>query len=160
MRRKEREISDVNEIARILSNCSTLRIAFPTSEEPYIVPVNYGFSLQNDRFALFFHSATKGRKVELIESSDARKIGWETDRTTGIGFENENQTAACSWSCRYESVVGTGVIARLKGREKIDGLNSIMEHYQFRGTPEYDAKILDKTNVYRIDVASISAKKN
>ena len=78
MRRKEREVSDVKEIAQILSNCSTLRIAFPTPEAPpYIVPVNFGFSLQNDRFALFFHSAAAGRKVELIESGDNCKIGWK-----------------------------------------------------------------------------------
>ena len=160
MRRKEREVSDVKEIAQILSNCSTLRIAFPTPEAPpYVVPVIFGFSLQNDRFALFFHSAAAGRKVELIESGDVCKIGWETDRTIKIGAL-ENANVPCAWSCRYESVIGTGVIARLEGKEKTDGLSRIMEHYQFPGKPQFDEKILARTNVYRIDVTSISAKRH
>ena len=157
MRRKEREVSDVKEIAEILSNCSTLRIAFPTPDaSPYIVPVNFGFSLQNDRFALFFHSAAEGRKVELIESGDVREVGWETDRVVDVG--SKNKEVACSWSCRFESAIGTGVVTRLEGDEKIDGLNRIMEHYQVQGKPRYDENKIEKTNVYRIDVTSISAK--
>ena len=158
MRRKEREVTDVRDIAQILSNCSTLRIAFSTPEAPYIVPVNYGFSLQDNRFAFFFHSAVEGRKVELIESGDVREVGWETDRVVDVG--SKNKEVACSWSCRFESAIGTGVVTRLEGDEKIDGLNRIMEHYQFQGKPRYDENILEKTNVYRIDVTSISAKRH
>ena len=158
MRRKEREVSDVKEMARILENCSTLQIAFPTPEAPYIVPVNYGFSLQNDRFALFFHSAVEGRKVELIELNAVCKVGWETDRVVNVGSENKG--VACSWSCRYESVIGTGIVTLLESEEKIDGLNHIMEHYLFQGTPRYDEKILEKTNVYRLDVTLITAKRS
>ena len=43
MRRKDREITDINEIKFLLKTMDTIRIGFNDQPYPYIVPVSYGF---------------------------------------------------------------------------------------------------------------------
>lgn len=42
MRRKDREITDFNEIMKIIDKCDTCRLALIDEEYPYIVPLNFG----------------------------------------------------------------------------------------------------------------------
>lgn len=66
MRRKDREITDFNEIIEIMKKCDVCRIALNNEEFPYIVPLNFGLDIQGDQVFLYFHSAMKGKKLELI----------------------------------------------------------------------------------------------
>ena len=43
MRRKDREITDIQEILSVLKRCDTLRIAMNAPERPYIAAVSFGF---------------------------------------------------------------------------------------------------------------------
>ena len=56
MRRSEREVTDCNEIRQILERAEVLRLAMHDEPYPYIVPVNFGFTMQDDQLVLFFHS--------------------------------------------------------------------------------------------------------
>ena len=61
MRRKDREITDFNEMLEIMKKCDVCRIALNDEEFPYIVPLNFGLDIQEDKVLLYFHSAMKGK---------------------------------------------------------------------------------------------------
>ena len=66
MRRKDREITDINEIETIIKRATHCQIGLVDNDEPYVVPVNFGY----ERNALYFHGALEGRKVELIQKNN------------------------------------------------------------------------------------------
>jgi len=73
MRRKDREITDNSEIEKIIGKAICCRIGLVDNDEPYIVPVCFGY----ERNTIYFHSALEGRKVELIKKNN--KVCFEID---------------------------------------------------------------------------------
>ena len=49
MRRKDREITDREEILAIIRKCDVCRIALNDGDYPYIVPLNFGLDVQGDQ---------------------------------------------------------------------------------------------------------------
>ena len=46
MRRKDREITDFDEMMKIIAKCDTCRVAMFDETFPYIVPLNFGTDLE------------------------------------------------------------------------------------------------------------------
>ena len=46
MRRKDREITDFDEMMKIIAKCDTCRLALFDDEFPYIVPLNFGTNIE------------------------------------------------------------------------------------------------------------------
>jgi uncharacterized protein len=67
MTKKDKEITDKNEIVRILKNEKFAVIAMCSENEPYIVTLSYGFSETDN--CLYFHSALKGLKIDFINKN-------------------------------------------------------------------------------------------
>ena len=65
MRRKDREITDFDEIMKIIAKCDTCRLALFDEEFPYIVPLNFGTDVENGELYLYFHGANVGTKLDL-----------------------------------------------------------------------------------------------
>lgn len=63
MRRKDREITDFNEIMKIIDKCDTCRLALIDEEYPYIVPLNFGVDVVDGQVYFYFHSANQGKKI-------------------------------------------------------------------------------------------------
>ena len=59
MRRKDREITDFNEIINIIKKCDVCRIALNDKDFPYIVPLNFGYP---GKRSIFIFSLCHGRK--------------------------------------------------------------------------------------------------
>ena len=57
MRRKDREITDFNEIIEIIKKCDVCRIALNDEDFPYIVPLNFGLDVQGEQVFFYFHCA-------------------------------------------------------------------------------------------------------
>ncbi len=49
MRKREREITDIEEIRSILDACKILHLGLSDGMQPYVVPLNYGYLLEKDR---------------------------------------------------------------------------------------------------------------
>ena len=47
MRRKDREITDFDEMMKIVAKCDTCRLAIFDETFPYIVPLNFGTNVEN-----------------------------------------------------------------------------------------------------------------
>ena len=48
MRRRDREVTELNEIIHILDSGKVLHLGLVDQGKPYIVPVNYGYVMEND----------------------------------------------------------------------------------------------------------------
>ena len=70
MRRKDREITDFDEMMKIIAKCDTCRLALFDDEFPYIVPLNFGTDVEEGQLYLYFHSAKVGTKLDLIRKNN------------------------------------------------------------------------------------------
>lgn len=66
MRRKDREITDFNEIRKIIDACEILRLGLADGDFPYIVPVNFAYTVTDGQICFYIHGAVAGRKYELL----------------------------------------------------------------------------------------------
>lgn len=153
MRRAEREIHSQDEIRAILARERVARVAFAVADEPYLVPLSYGYD--RETHALFFHTATTGRKIQFIE------------RNPRVCFEVEGASravpgpAACDWSLDYESVIGTGTLREVRDRdEKEHGLRCLMrQHGGDRTTWSFPEAQMAGTRVWRLDIETVTGKR-
>ena len=102
MRRNDREIKDKALIEQFIAKEQIIRIAFYDNGDLYIVPLNYGFIYENDKYVFYFHGAKAGRKFELSKSSPM--VGFEIDGE----YELLQADVACDYSAKFQSVIGTG----------------------------------------------------
>ena len=150
MRRKDREITDISEIEKIVKKAIRCRIGLVDDDEPYVVPVCFGY----ERNALYFHSVLEGRKVELIKKNN--KICFEIDTDVEVVTAKE----PCSWTMKYRSVIGVGRAYILgNDEEKSRGLRLIMKQYT-EGNFSFPKSALDSILVVRVDIESITGKQS
>ena len=121
MRRKDREVTDPGEIDAILRRCRVCRLAMADEEGLYLVPLSFGYTLEEGRLTLYFHSAREGRKIRAI--ARCPQVAFEMDS----GYRLTGDGSACTYSCCYESIIGTGRAELLSDpREKAAGLQVLM----------------------------------
>lgn len=93
MRRRDREITDPAETVFILDHCTALHLALTDGREPYAVPVNFGYTLTDGTLRLFFHSARKKRKVDMLRAASRAAFSLECACAPVSGGEN-----SCAYS--------------------------------------------------------------
>lgn len=153
MRRYDLEITDKTKIADIFNKCTCCRVGFYDNGEIYIIPMNYGFSGDGENYVLYFHGASEGRKINLIKNKPT--VGFEIDD----GGEIICGKTPCSYSTKYRSIMGNGVISSVEDKdEKIFGLNCILKHYTERDSFSFDIKSLSSVKVFKLTVKNLSCK--
>ena len=68
MRRTDRELTDREEIKRILEEAKVLRLGLKDGDYPYIVPLHYGYVYEGDVLRFYMHGAKAGKKYELVKA--------------------------------------------------------------------------------------------
>ena len=70
MRRKDREVADLEGQLAILEQCPVCRVAIndPASGVPYLVPLNFGMAAGPQSLTLYFHCARAGHKYEAVKA--------------------------------------------------------------------------------------------
>lgn len=76
MRRKDREITDFSEILKIVDACEILRLGLADGHFPYIVPVNFAYTVNDKQFYFYIHGAMAGRKYELLRQTSFAALKW------------------------------------------------------------------------------------
>lgn len=150
MRRTDREIKDINEIFQVLGKCDTARIGINTPDYPYVVPVNFGASLENGVITIYFHGAKDGLKHTLINRDN--RVCVEVDYFKGY------KEIAGHVTCEYESVIGYGNAEVITGDEAVKGLKQLLKKAAF---PECEALVCeaaDITRVYKIVLLFVTGK--
>ncbi len=156
MRRSELEITDPREIARIMSRCRTANVAF-SGAAPYVIPLNFGFTLEDGRFALFFHGAGEGEKNRRMRADPRAAFSMVTGETLITG------DTACECAMDYESVCGDGTLSIVTGEGKRQGLLALMAQVMPERAAEtwtFAPHMLEAVTVMRLDVLHISGKRH
>lgn len=152
VRRKDREITDLNRMAEILQAGEAASVAFG-GEGPYVIPMNYGFAYENGKFTLYFHGAQKGEKIDRIKADPrAAFTAYANNRVYGKGDEGSSYTSS------FDSVCGRGRIRFLEGEEKRTGLAALMAHYAPGREFAFPEKMLAVTCVMALEVEEITGK--
>lgn len=153
MRRNDREITDKAKIEHFISGEKILRVGFCDNGEVYIVPVNYGYTVDSGRYTFYFHGAKAGRKYELAKACPS--VGFEIDG----GYELIRAENACGHSAKYQSVIGNGTLSVINDvDEKRAAFSSIMKQATDRAEWEYDDAVLERTALFKIEVKTMSCK--
>ena len=116
------------------------------------MPLSFAFVPgQPDRF--YFHGAKEGRKASLIAKRP--KVGFELD----CAYELVAGQSGCKYSCRYQSIVGTGVIGEVQDlEEKKQALSALMRQYEPSRSFAFTDEQAQAVAVYRLDVAAMTGK--
>ena len=152
MRRSEREITDGEEIDRVIRACPLCRLGFSHPDGAYVVPLSFGFSHENGERVLYFHGAVEGRKMELMRENPL--VGFEMD----TGCELVHGGRACDWSARFRRVIGTGPPPPAGPGGEGRALRLIMEHATGSADWTFPDATLGRTAVFQLTVREICCK--
>jgi nitroimidazol reductase NimA-like FMN-containing flavoprotein (pyridoxamine 5'-phosphate oxidase superfamily) len=155
MRRSDREITDIEDKLGIIRRCKALRLALAEQNQPYIVPLNFGFEYKDGLLTLYMHGAREGKKADILNRN--KQVCFEMDLEHGLIPGKE----PAQYSFAYESVVGFGTAEILeKDDEKTYGLNLLMQHQTGEDREyAYAPEQLKGTLVFRVRVSSFTAKR-
>ncbi|MDD3586725.1 MAG: pyridoxamine 5'-phosphate oxidase family protein [Thermoguttaceae bacterium] len=153
MRNADREVKNKADIISILDRCPVLHVAIPDDPAPYIVPVNYAWTWNEEWPVLYFHSATQGKKIELLMSLP--QVGFEAERLIEV-FKGESP---CQCGAYYESIIGQGTSLPVEDAlEKKAAMDLIMHRYGWLKAMEYHPATFDHMIIVKIKVSSLHAK--
>lgn len=143
----------MEEILSILDKAKVLHLGLVDGDEPYVVPMNYGYTMEDGKMTVYLHGALAGRKLDLMRANP--KVFFEMDCDI-VPFEGKT---ACNYGITYASVMGRGR-AEIVGdvQEKIKGLSVLMKTQTGRDF-DITEKMASVVSVIRIDVSDFTAKK-
>ena len=155
MRRKDREVTDFETILGIIDECNIIRIGLADGDFPYIVPLNFGYTVSDEQIEFYVHGAMAGRKYELMNRN--KKCSFEMD----IPLEMDCMVEKKDVTMRYKCVMGTADIAFLEGEEKQNAIDHIvMNRYKETRNFDYNRKMVAVTAVAKLTVTDLTAKVN
>lgn len=152
MRRKDREITDFDEMMRIVEKCDTCRLAINDGDYPYIVPLNFGTDVEDGQLYLYFHSANAGTKLDLLAKNN--KVTFEMDCEHNIILYKERMSCTMG----YASVIGHGTVEFVKEEDKFEALKKLMRHYHSEDFV-FNTDMMKVTTVFRVKVSDMTGKR-
>lgn len=155
MRLHKREVTDIKELRKILQECQVMRLGTMDEEGMMVVPVNFGFELDEEtrKLRLFFHSAREGRKADAFARNPI--VAVEMDCRHGL----IKGDYSCAYSYSFASIMGTGTLKKAAAaEEKIYGLTRILDHCAPEEKVEFSPEALERTDVYTIEVTHFTGK--
>ncbi len=151
MRRKEKELRDQGSITAIIKKCKVCRLGLSLNDNPYIVPVSFGF----DGLSIYFHTAIEGKKIEYINANN--NVCFEFEHKVQLVPDQKNP---CKWTFFFQTVIGYGKIHELKEKDqKINGLSHIMAHYSKRKWA-FNEEIIKMIRLWKISIENMTAKQS
>ena len=150
MRRKDKKITDNNEVEEILHSAMIGRLGTSFNDIPYITPVNFVYYDEK----ILLHSANSGHKLDNIMAND------------NVCFEVEDagppviKEPICASTVIYRSVVMFGKASIiLDNTEKFSALKKMIEKYTnkpFHGS--FTDSILSRVTVIELTIERMTAK--
>ena len=155
MRRKDREVTDIQEILRIVGKAKILHLGLIDGDYPYIVPLHYGYAYEEDKqeFTFYMHGAKEGHKLDLIGKNPKACIELECDIELVSGGDNP-----CRYGSAYASVMGKGHAEVVEDmQEKIKGIKLLMQNQTGREF-DIDEKMSSSVSVIKVSMSDFTAK--
>ena len=152
MRRKDREITNFNDIIDIIKKCDTCRLAWNDKDFPYIVPMNFGLDIQGEQVFLYFHCATEGKKLDLLKKDN--RVTFEMDCDHNFILYEERMSCTMG----YASVIGHGTLEIVPEEDKLSALKILMRQYHAEDF-QFNTDMVPVTTVLKLTVSYMIGKR-
>lgn len=143
----------MNEIIGILDRARIVHVGMIDGNMPYVVPMNYGYTMEDGKLTLYLHGATAGRKLDIIRVNPNVFIEIDTDV---VPFDGPS---ACQHGTCYSSIMGEGVAELI---EDIEGKKQALTYLMKTQTGkdfEFSDKMVTGVTGIKITVSDYTAKK-
>ena len=152
MTKRERQVTDRDQIVHILDTGKVLHLGLAVDNEPYVVPMNYGYTLEDDKLTLYLHSAVRGKKLDMIQKNPKVFFSIDCDR---MPFEGR---VPCQYGLVYSSIMGRGEAQLIEDVEQKKAAMTILMKTQTGKDFSFEDRLVSIVTVIRIDVAEFTAK--
>jgi nitroimidazol reductase NimA-like FMN-containing flavoprotein (pyridoxamine 5'-phosphate oxidase superfamily) len=151
VRRKDREITDKDELKSVLKSTKYVTIALCMGNEPYLVSLSHGYD--ESRNCLYFHCANEGKKLAYIRVNN---------NVWGQAVQDYGVTDECDYA--YVSVHFKGTVSLIDDLGEKRHAMAVMVRQLSENPEKKLAKIsiekLAKTTMGRIDISYMTGKKH
>ena len=152
MTKRERQVTDEAQILEILDKSKVLHLGLAVDNEPYVVPMNYGYTMEEGKLVVYMHSALRGKKLDMIRANP--KVFFEMD-CDWLPFEGEKP---CQYGLSYSSVMARGTASIVEDVEEKKMAMSLLMKTQTEKDFSFEDRLVSVVTVVRIDVAEYTAK--
>jgi len=152
MTKRELQVTDPHQIQAILDTAKVLHLGLAVDNEPYVVPLNYGYTMEDGRLTLYLHGANQGKKLDMIRTNPRVFFELDCDR---VPFEGQ---VPCQYGMVYSSVMGRGTAQIVEDVEEKKQAMSILMKTQTGKDFSFNDRLVSIVAVIRIDVSEYTAK--
>ena len=152
MTRRERQVTDIDEIIKILDKSKVVHLGMVDGDEPYVVPMNYGYIMENGKLIIYLHGAKRGRKLDLIRANP--KVFFEMCCDI-VPFEGD---VACKYGITYASLMGRGIAEIVEDVEEKKLALSVLMKTQTGKDFEFEDKMTNIVTIIKINTLEYTAK--
>ena len=150
--KRERQVTDPEQIRHILDTGKVLHLGLAVNDEPYVVPMNYGYTMEDGKLTLYLHSAVQGKMLDMMRANP--KVFFEIDCDL-MPFEGQ---VACQYGLVYSSIMGRGTATIVEDVEEKKKAMSVLMKTQTGKDFTFEDRLVSIVAVVRIDVAEYTAK--
>ena len=152
MTKRERQVTDPEQIRHILDTGKVLHLGLSVNDEPYVVPMNYGYTMEDGKLVMYLHSAIRGKKLDMIRANS--KVFFEID-CDRMPFEGR---VPCQYGMVYSSIMGRGTAVIVEDLEEKKQAMTLLMKTQTGKDFTFEDRLVSIVTVIRIDVAEYTAK--
>ena len=152
MTKRERQVTDPQQILEILDKAKVMHLGLCENNEPYVVPMNYGYTMEEGKLVMYLHSAVRGKKLDMIQANPKVFFAIDCDR---MPFEGEKP---CQYGLVYSSVMGKGIARIVEDVEEKKQAMSVLMKTQTGKDFTFNERLVSIVTVIRIDVQEYTAK--
>lgn len=152
MRRADREVTDIGKIEEIIAKAKYMHLGMLDGDYPYIVPLHYGYQMDNGKLIFYAHCAKEGHKLDCLKENP--NVFVQIDR----GESLITADVPCAYGAAYECVMCRGKAVSIEdGTEKAQALSNLMRTQTGEEHP-VNEKMAQAVAVIKIEVESYTAK--
>ncbi len=149
---RERMITDEAEIVRILDESKIVHVGMVDGDEPYVVPMNYGYTLEDGKLTIWLHGSLRGKKLDIIRKNPKVFVEME------CSLQPFDGDIACRYGLSYSSLMGRGTAEIVEDVEqKKLGLKLLMKTQTGKDF-EFEDKMTTIVSVIKIECTEFTAK--
>ena len=152
MTKRERQVTDPEQIRHVLDTGKVLHLGLAVNNEPYVVPMNYGYTMEDGKLVLYLHSAVRGKKLDMIRENSRVFFEIDCDR---MPFEGR---VPCQYGMVYSSIMGRGQAQIVEDVEEKKRAMTLLMKTQTGKDFSFEDRLVSIVAVIRIDVAEYTAK--
>ena len=152
MTKRERQVTDPKQIRDILDAGKVLHLGLAVDNEPYVVPMNYGYTFENEKLVIYLHSAVRGKKLDMLQKNP--KVFFEID----CDIQPFEGKLPCQYGMVYSSIMGKGVATIVDDVEEKKQAMTVLMKTQTGKDFVFNDQLVSIVAVIRIDVEGYTAK--